>query len=456
MNPTDSTYLENHQRQVYSRSWRLNNEQNQVDKILGYRIRLLTALILGVIAGVCWWIWQPQSKYVGKFYLLLAPLTESENEVEIATQAELLRSSRVLTPILEQLSLQDLDLNYPTKSPLTIKRLEHTKIVEISYDNQDPLKIELVLKEIANGYINYGSESHQTHFNQQSAIIEKEISQIHQRVSESQKQLDIFRSSYPLYNPEQQIKILSEQLANLEMESYQTQIQLQETTTLYQTLKQQLNVTPEQAIASSDLSESPYYQNLVKQLQEVEIELAQESTIFLEASPNIQALKEKQKNLQDLIKKEEIKLPKNEEGQLQINSNPNALRLSLNQQYIQAANNIQVLESRKIALAQQIKTLKSQFEKRLILAHNYAELQQKINRETTKLNHYLANQEQLKNETTQSLPWQILSKPQLSEYSTSPEPQKNLVLGLLSGLSLGLILSVFVETLFVPLPYKKN
>lgn len=455
MNPIDSTYLENHQHQVYSRSWQLKKEQNQLDKILGYRIRLLTAVILGVIAGVCWLTWQPQSKYVGRFYLLLAPLTESENEVEIATQAELLRSSRVLMPILAQLSLQDLDLNHPTKSSLMIKRLEHTKIVEISYENQDPLKIELVLKEIASGYINYGIKSHQTHFNQQSGIIKKEISQIHQRVLESQKQLDIFRASYRFYNPEQQAKILFEQLANLEMESYQTQIKLQETTTLYQTLKQQLNVTPEQAIASSDLSELPYYQNLVKQLQEVEIELAQESTIFLESSPNIQALKEKQKSLQNLIKKEEIKLPKNEQGQLQINT-PNSLRLSLNQQYIQAANNIQVLQSRKNALELQIKTLKSQFEKRLVLARSYAELQQKINREKTNLNHYLVTQEQLKNEPPQSLPWQILSKPQLSEYSASPDPQKNLILGLLSGLSLGLILSVFVETLFAPLSDKKT
>lgn len=132
------------------------------------------------------------------------------------------------------------------------------------------------------------------------------------------------------------------------------------------------------------------------------------------------------------------------------------MRLSLNQQYIQAANNIQVLQSRQIALEQQIKTLKSQVQQRIILARRYAELQQKINKETTKLNHYSATQEQLKNETPQSLPWQILSKPQLSEYLTSPNPQKNLILGLLSGLSLGLILSVFVETLFVPLFNKKN
>ncbi|PSF35563.1 hypothetical protein C7H19_16270 [Aphanothece hegewaldii CCALA 016] len=447
MNPTETTH---------SRSWRLNNNQNQVNKILGYRIRLLTAITLGVIAGACWWLWQSDTKYVGKFYLLLAPISSGASEVELKNQVELLQSSQLLKPILDKFLLQEPDLINSTKSPLTIKQLSNTKIVEVAYINQDPLKIQLVLKEIANGYLHYGVKSHQSQFNQQSGLIKQEYSQLQQRVTQSQKKLDNFRSSYRLYNPEQQEKLKQEQLAKLEMELYQTQIQLQETTTLFKTLEQQLKVTPEQAIASGDLTESPYYQSLVKQLQEVEIILAQESSIYLEASPNIQVLKEQQKSLQNLIKKEESKIPQNQQGQLKITTIPNALRLSLNQQYIQAANQVQVLQSRKTALEEQIKTLKIQMEKLPILTRRYEELQQKINQETSDFNQFLKTQEQLRNENSQSSPWQILSKPQLSKYSAYPSPQKNLVLGLLSGLSLGLMLSVFVETLLAPLFYKKN
>ncbi|GFE70456.1 hypothetical protein [Chroococcus sp. FPU101] len=456
MNPTDSTHSKNHQHQIYSRPWQFKDNQ-----FFGYQFRLLTAVTLGVMTGVCWWLWQSETKYIGKFYLLLAPIPQkstntlaqySENELELSTQTELLQSSQLLKPILAQYP----DLDEQSKNPLIIKRLEQTPIVEITLEDQDPYKIEQVLKQLATAYLSYKIEATQTPDNQQSGLIKKELSQINQRLSQSQKQLDTFQSSYSLYNPEQQTKLLAEQLAKLEMESYQTKIQLQETTTLYQTLEQQLKMTPEQAIASTDLSESPYYQNLVKQLQEVKIELAQETTIFLDASPNIQALKEKQKNLQTLIEKEEAKILKNQQGEITINSSPNALRLSLNQQYIQAANQIQVLQSREAVLKEQIENLKSQIKKIPVLAHQYAELQQKIKIEKKNLNQYLESQNQLKNETTQSPPWQLLSSPQLSKTTTVPTPQKNLILGLFAGSSLGLIFSLLIENLFTPLFNKKN
>lgn len=456
MNPTDSTHSKNHQHQIYSRPWQFKGEQ-----IFGYQFRLLTAVTLGVMSGVCWWLWQSETKYIGKFYLLLAPIPQnstntlaqySKNELELSTQTELLRNPQVLKPILAQYP----DLNDQSKNPLMIKRLEQTPIVEITLEDQDPYKIEQVLKQLATGYLSYRNTATQTQDHQQSGLIKKELSQINQRLSQSQKQLDTFQSNYSLYNPEQQAKLLSEQLANLEMESYQTKIQLQETTTLYRTLEQQLKVTPEQAIASTDLSESPYYQNLVKQLQEVKIELAQESSIFLESSPNIQALKEKQKNLQTLIAKEEAKIPKNQQGKITINSSQNALRLSLNQQYIQAANQLQVLQSREAVLKEQIENLKNKIKKIPVLARQYAELQQKITIEKTNLNQYLESQNQLNNETTQSSPWQLLSSPQLTKITTAPTPQENLILGLLAGSSLGLIFSLLIENLFSPLFNKKN
>lgn len=431
----------------------------------GYQIRLLTALTLGAIAAVGWWFWPSEPKYLGKFYLLLAPipqnqtdsLTEySKNELEFSTQTALMRNPQVLQPVLAKLSLPYSNFSESATSPLTIKRLEQTPIVEVTYEDRDPLKIEQVLKNLASVYLDYGMKSQQNQSPQQSRLIQKELSQINQRLSQSQQQLDTFRTSYNLYNPEQQAKILSEQLAKLEMDSYQTKMQLQEMTTLYQSLKQQLNLTPEQVIASTDLSTSPYYQNLVKQLHEVNLELAQKSSVFLADSPVIQELKDKQKNLQDLIQQEQAKIPKDRQGQIQVNSSPNALRLSLNQQYIQAANNVQVLQSREKIIDEQIQSLKSQIEKIPALSRRYTELQQQFNREQSSLNNYLTAQNQARKETVKSSSWQLLSKPQLSKVPTSPDPQKNLVLGLLSGASLGLLTSILLESLLTPLLRKKN
>ncbi|NJL82073.1 MAG: hypothetical protein HC890_02165 [Chloroflexaceae bacterium] len=203
------------------------------------------------------------------------------------------------------------------------------------------------------------------------------------------------------------------------------------------------------------LSESPRYQNLLNQLQEVELELADKSAIFLDNSPTIQALQEQRQNLLPLLEEEaQTILGPQFQGLSQSPSlsSPSNLRLELNQQYVEAANELQILELRRTALAQATTQLNQQVQQMPALARRYTDLQQKLEVSTENLKRLLEAEQQLELDAAQrSLTWQVISTPTPEDFETPiyPQPVNMMALGTVSGLLLGLI-AAFVAERFDP------
>lgn len=443
----------------------------QLINVVKHRFRLIAAVTLGVTAVAALWIFSQEPKYRGGFRLLVEPVTQGLPEegeklalveaqwtgLDYDTQIEVLRSPRVVNPIIYELAaiypeIENEELIRERRSPLTIERIEETKILQITYEDTDPQKIQFVLDNFARAYLRYSLEERRVEIKQGLEFVENQLPKIHAKVDRLQEKLQTFRQRYNLLDPQEQATLLARQLVEQEEKNFESQVKLNETKSLYNVLQKQLGLQPEQALAASYLSESPRYQNLLNQLQEVEVQLARESARFLPTSPVVQALKEKREELLPLLQQEATKALGNKFSQSVSESpslsSPSSLRLELNQQYIQAANEIEVLEIRRRSSEQAIAKLDRLQEQMPVIARQYTDLQRQLNVATNSLTRFLEAQEKLQLESAQQeLPWQLIANPSVEPKPIFPNPPRDLTLALIGGLLLGFTSALLAERL---------
>ena len=440
----------------------------QLTTIIKHRLRLIGAVTLGVTTAAAIVTFNQEPEYQGSFKVLVEPVAEEKEDalsvleqnsggLDYETQIEVLRSPRVLNPIVETLSDKYPEIEYgeliaPSNSPLTIGQLDDTKILEISYVDPDPEKIQFVLDNLAEAYLRYSLEERRMDVRQGIDFVESQLPEVEARVDELQTKVQKFRQRHNLLNPEKQSEILAQQQVEFEQKYFDTQAQLKETRSLYTLLQSQLGLEPQQALAASYLSESPRYQNLLSELQQVEVKLAQESARFSAESPVVQVLADKKENLLLLLQQEAGGiLGQNLANAVENSPNltsPSTLRLELNQEYIEAANQIQILELRERVLTEAIADLENLTKQMPVIGRQYTDLNRQLTVATESLNRFLTAQEELQLKgAQQAIPWQTISQPEVTEDPISPNPPRNIALGLISGLMLGCAAALLAERL---------
>jgi capsular exopolysaccharide synthesis family protein len=280
-------------------------------------------------------------------------------------------------------------------------------------------------------------------------FVDSQLPQLRLRVDKLQADLQAFRQRNELLDPESQSQQLAMRVNTIEQQQVDTQVKIRENQSLYATLTSQLGLQPEQAIATTSLSEAPRYQQLLNQLQEIEAKIAKESARFTEESPTIVALRNQQRNLLPLLEQESQKVIGTNLQQAGVtNDSPSSIRNQLSQQLVDAANQIQVLQMRQKAIAQAERLLNQQVRQMPVIARQYTDLQRELNVATESLNRFLGVREGLQIEVAQkSLPWQIILKPEAPKFPVSPNNERNLVLGAIAGLLLGTVVALMVERL---------
>ena len=441
----------------------------QLANIAKHRRRLIAFVAFGVTAVAAIITFNQEPKYKGSFKLLVEPVASEEQEDDLSvlqqdfggldyeTQIEVLQSPRVLNPIVKTLSGKYPEIEYDElimlrKSPLKIVQLDETKILEVTYIDPDPAKIQYVLDNLVDAYLRYSLEERRVEVQQGIDFVERQLPEVEARVDDLQDKVEKFRQRYNLLDPEQQARLLSQQQVGFEQKYFNAQAELKETRSLYAILQKQLGLEPQQALAASYLSESPRYQNLLGELQKVEVQLANESARFSAQSPIVQSLEDRKNQLTELLQQEAggvlgENLADTAETTPNLTS-PSSLRLGLNQKYIQAANQIQILELREQVLQEAIAELNDLIEQMPVIARRYTDLNRQLTVATESLNRFLTAQEELQLKgAQQAIPWQTISQPAVGEDPISPNPPRNIALGLVAGLMLGCAAALLAERL---------
>ena len=443
----------------------------QLLTVVRRRAWVIVGVAIATTSAVAFWTISQTPKYEGKFQLLVEPVTQEGNlnrltqlrggnelpssTLDYDTQIQVLRSANLMAPIVEEIHKLDKrykDVSYDSlisDGDLVISRLEETKILEVSYRDTDPDKVKFVLHQVARGYLRYSLQARQTNLKQGIQFVDSQMPQLRTRVDKLQGQLQAFRQQNSLLDPESQGQQLATRVSTINQQQLDTQVKLREARSLYTTIASQLGSSPNEAIATSTLSEAPRYQQLLNQLQEIEAKIAKESARFTEESPTIQSLREQKRNLLPLLEQESQKvLGTSLEAAGVTNDSPSTIRMELTKQLVDATNQIQVLQVRQNAIAQAERSLNLQVKQMPVIARQYTDLQRELNVATESLNRFLGFREGLQIEVAQkALPWQIILKPQEPQFPVSPNTQRNILLGAVAGLLLGIGAALLVERL---------
>ena len=444
----------------------------QLLTVVRRRAWVIVGVAIATTSAIAFWTISQTPKYEGKFQLLVEPVTEEGNlnkltqvrggnnelpasALDYDTQIQVLRSANLMAPIVEEIHKLDKrynDVSYDSlisNGQLVISRLEQTKILEVRYRDTDPDKVKFVLHQVARGYLRYSLQARQTNLKQGIQFVDSQLPQLRTRVDKLQGQLQAFRQQNSLLDPESQGQQLATRVSAINQQQLDTQVKLREARSLYATLSSQVGSSPNEAIATSTLSEAPRYQQLLNQLQEIEAKIAKESARFTEESPTIQSLREQKRNLLPLLEQESQKvLGKSLESAGVTKDSPSTIRLELTKQLVDATNQIQVMQVRQNAIAQAERSIDQQVKQLPVIARQYTDFQRELNVATESLNRFLGVRENLEIEAAQkALPWQIILKPKKPEVPVSPNSERNILLGAIAGLLLGTATALLVERL---------
>lgn len=453
-------------------------------RVLRRKAWLVALLSLMTTGAAACWSYFDSSTYSGNFYLLVEPITPFSKvtdpstiartggvpeqnlfDLDYPTNLAFLQSPGMIYKLAQDIHEKLPSKTVPTiwedlREHLTIARLgdtrnTQTKIFQVVYTGKNPQEVQKVLEVAAQTFLKYSAEDRETSLKAGVKFINDQLPALQERLKKLQIQQENLRKKYDLIDPVSKGQDAFAQVSDIQKQILDIENQLKTQKALYNVLEKQLNLTPQQGLIAASLSQDPTRSALLSKLQDIESQIALESSRFTFESPNLQNLKEERKNIlnllnqktQQILDKNSIVLAKDSPAF----NFQDPVRLKLIDQLIEANNQISLLQVRY----QSLKEIKSRWDKQAKqypeIIRQYQDLDRQINLANQILERLLTQRETLKVESSQELPWQLISPPQIpldkdgKPVSESPARKKKLLAGLMGGLFLGGALAIWLE-----------
>ncbi len=442
------------------------------------------ASISSIVTLVFWLTNSSAPTYLGDFQLLVEPVTSEAKfsepstltsssksgnvgslEMDYSTVITILKSPGMLASIVEQVKPHYPDFTQKQlRENLKIARLNideedlsnQTKIIEISYQDEEANLVQLVLEKTAARYLSYSLEDRKTQIGQGVEFIEEQLPYLNQRVSSLQARLQHIREQNQLIDPETKGEDLLKQLQQIKIQQLETKGELEKLKVLKQNLQRQLGMNPEEAILASTLSENSNYQKLLEKLKLLESEITTTIVLYETNSPQIITLSNKRENLVDLLNQEAKRILGEKFNARKPNSPllrlQNSITLNMTQQLLETTNQAKLLEIQLNSLQNIQNKLEQQVKYLPKVSGQYAEVKQELAIANQTLDQLLTQRDALRIELAQSqVPWEVVSSPQLLQdasgnpMSLPQESSKKLMISLIGSLFIGIGASIIFE-----------
>ncbi|MBE9041664.1 polysaccharide biosynthesis tyrosine autokinase [Oscillatoriales cyanobacterium LEGE 11467] len=359
--------------------------------------------------------------YKGKFRLLIEPISaegrlmrqfllaqasgtdlskiriEESGLVDYETQIRVLKSPKLLMPILENLEAEYPKLSYKSlQKNLKVDRISvdisgkefGTKILEVTYADPDPDKILTVLEEASELYLEYSLEERLTSLTQGIDFIEEQLPVLQDRVDTIQTQIQNLRQQENLIEPYPQAQAMTQEASSLNLQQLDNQKELVQARALYEGLQQQLAI----GNATAVLSEDPQFQPWIAEAQELESKVAAESARLQPDSLPMLALREQQAAMDALLQQE-----------------AQAVLATIE-------DRITAIEASARTIGQAEANLDARVQRWPVATRQYADLQQELEIVTSTLTDFLTKREALGIDAAQQqIPWVLIAPPAIPE-----------------------------------------
>jgi uncharacterized protein involved in exopolysaccharide biosynthesis len=340
-------------------------------------------------------------------------VVNGKNSVD-PTTLKLLKSPKVINPIVDQLKSKYPDINYESLSASLILKVLEDEILNVSYEDKDSTKVKAILDLVSNAYLEYSLEERLAEVRLGIDFVDSQLKEVQERASKLQDQLQSFRQQYNLIDPESTSKQLATQISTVSQQRLENKIKLDEAYALMLDLDSQLVNPSSNSKVSVAFQDNARYQSLLSQIQGLEIQIAKDLSVFQESTDKIKVLRDQQTNLLTLLSQEAERTKE------------------------LLTSRIRELESRSEILSQAEEQLNQQVKQLSIVSRQYTDIQQEIKITNDNLNQFLTKREALRIDAGQrKTPWQILT-PLKDPVASSSNTKRSALLGAILGLLLGI------------------
>ena len=383
-----------------------------------------------------------------------ASQSDRQSEIDYATQLNLMRSYQFMQQAIDVMGDEYPSLSLKeVREKLSLHQLEEdrveTRIFEVSYTDQDPVKAQRILEAMRAIYQDYNLKQQNLRLTKGLGLINEQLDTVQKQLSSSQSQLEQFRKDQNLIDPERQATAVTDALNKVLEEQREVATQYSDAQAKYTSLQNQLVRSPQNELVATRLGQSARYQELLKELQKTELELSKTQVVYADANPHVQALMEQRQKQLDLLSQEVGRILSEQvvsTGDALLQSGQSGTtNLDLAQSLTDTQSVLASLSARSRSLTDSERRLRQELKRYPSLIAKYDRLQPAVELQRTMLQQLSQERQKLGSDLAQGgFVWEIIEAPQRGE-KISPNLLQNLLLGVIAGLVLGAIAAAIRE-----------
>ena len=234
----------------------------------------------------------------------LESVTENTSN-PLQTEAEIIRSVPVVQKTIRELNLRDEDgklIEYKDfLDKLTVNDIEKTDVLTVSYKDSQPQKAAKVVNALMAAYLEHNVSSRRKAAASARKFIEEQLPKAEAVVSKAEADLAKFRENNKVYALQEEANQSIEVLGNLQNQVGEIKTRLADISARSQQINNQLGINSQQALNMNSLNQAAGVQDVLKEVQQLESQLASRRTVLTDNHPEIIALENKYNALRRLL-----------------------------------------------------------------------------------------------------------------------------------------------------------
>jgi len=360
----------------------------------------------------------------------------------LQTEAEVIRSVPVVKKTIKQLNLRDEDgtlLNYEDfLKKLTVSDIEKTDVLKVSYKDSEPQKAATVVNTLMAAYLEHNVSSRRKAAASAREFIEEQLPKAEAIVSKAEAELARFREKNKVYALQEEASQSLQLLGNLQNQVGEIRTKLADISARSQQIRNQLDISSQQALNMTSLNQAGGVQDILKEVQQVESQLASRRTVLTNTHPEIVALESKYSALKNLLQNRIRRTVGTDAGQLDGRLQEGELKQQLAAELVN-------LESTSLGLTNQLSVLselqtsyKERLENLPKLEQQQRELERKVEAAQSTYSLLLKKLQETRIAENQN----IGNASEVSEALIPQEPVSSQLINYLSASLLGMLVSL--------------
>ncbi len=223
----------------------------------------------------------------------------------LGTQMEILTSRPLLQQTIDRLQLKN-DRGKPLEvselqAGLTPKIVGGSDILQVNYKSRNRQDVAKIVNTLMNVYLENDVQSSRAEAETARQFMDKQLPKTLEAVNRSEEVVRRFKQQHNIVDLAEEGKSAVGIIGSLDTNINAVRSELEQVNAQSKELHKKVNLNSQEAMTVSAIGQSPAIQSILTQLQDVERQLATESSRFSESNPIILGLKEKQSKLKTLL-----------------------------------------------------------------------------------------------------------------------------------------------------------